>query len=728
MLPNNIPIFRTFFSKPSSDGAKQQWAIVGGAANAAAATNKAANPPTAPSTTTGIRSTTNAEICQINFPTLSGLISANEYINWLRVWIYFNGAIPTGQTVSARPSLDVSAVGESITIPEGVSGWYGLPKFSPFMPTSGALINDSTVPRMQLSLNEVGTQTGFTEVSEIALQVGVSSLEHIIPSNRNLVGVNTGLKFQGSFAQYGSLVFDAWMATGDRTSQLQVLKNMRARDLDAVRIFIPFNYMMVSYDQLVLNKNPSVYTRFNDASGTTADDLTDNNNNGTYVNTPTLNASPLLPGDATKTTTLTAAQSEEITIPNSSVSTNASIGILFKWSAGTAIFGDNTSSGGWRAFDNAGTFTVTVGGTAIATSLATSTVRNNVKHSLYISKSGANVTVYVDGVAVGSSTSAGNTAASMPWHIGRNGTATAYSDITISDFFVVSSAISTSNIKQLSFADSNPPQPNEIRWIFFEDFLDACDEAGMHVGVTGLVTFWSLPDPTWRAPWLDDLPESDRWAAFARWWKRCAQASCKSPSVIYYDIINEPLTQNGGSSWYITPGGLSYGSYLNKDLSGRTKAQVATNFMNTMKTEIRKWDPATPCAYGLYEYDQAWITPSDIILAHWYPNIVPYLFNEEAINRLRDLYLPANKPIIEEEVGYQFNWAVSQGLFLQSYFTQQGSHALGGPNWVGAFESYASISFQNWSRANYIWSKRVKEANRVSSIRNRVDRVGQRFY
>jgi hypothetical protein len=185
-----------------------------------------------------------------------------------------------------------------------------------------------------------------------------------------------------------------------------------------------------AYATEVLADSPVGYWRLNDTSGTVAATAV-GVNAGTYVNAPTLGVAGLIANGTA--VTFAAASSQEMTIPSTGLSTTGTVEFWFRWTAGATLMRDNTTTAGWIiGFDNAGTFTVRVGTTTtIATSKTTAQVQDGTIHHLVVAKNGANVTIYLDNVVIGTSAAAASTGSSGVWHIARNGaSAGVYTDMT----------------------------------------------------------------------------------------------------------------------------------------------------------------------------------------------------------------------------------------------------------------------------------------------------------
>lgn len=203
------------------------------------------------------------------------------------------------------------------------------------------------------------------------------------------------------------------------------------------------------YAEIVLADSPSGFWRLDEASGVAANDEV-GTNDGTYDNTPTLGVASLAPDGTGSAVTCVAGNSERIRFPGNSLTTNGSIEFWFDdWTAGAALLRDSTSAGGtgWIVHDSAGTFSVRIAGTTdIATSKTTAQMRDGNRHHVVVTKSGANVVVYVDNVIVGTSSSAANTASVSPWILCRNGDIGAHTTATVDEFAIYPTALSAARV------------------------------------------------------------------------------------------------------------------------------------------------------------------------------------------------------------------------------------------------------------------------------------------
>jgi hypothetical protein len=207
----------------------------------------------------------------------------------------------------------------------------------------------------------------------------------------------------------------------------------------------------------MLADSPTSLWKSDETSGTSAADV-QSANAGTYVGGPTLGATRLVSDGGTAVNYPGNTVHTEETLPGPVLNVNGAIVILFKWSGGTAIMRDNTSAAGsgWIiGFDNAGTFTVRVATTDLATSKTTAQVRDGNRHILVVSKTGAQTDIYLDGVSIATGAASPNTAASMPWHVARNGTNTtdaSYATATVDYIAMYPAALSAARVTAYSDA------------------------------------------------------------------------------------------------------------------------------------------------------------------------------------------------------------------------------------------------------------------------------------
>jgi hypothetical protein len=184
----------------------------------------------------------------------------------------------------------------------------------------------------------------------------------------------------------------------------------------------------MTYQSEVLADSPIRYWPLDDASGSTADDAT-NNADGTYSGTPTLGVAGPIAG-ATAVSFL-AASSQQVLCPFTGLSTAWSLRLWWKsgGTAGSVIFRDSTASNGWLMILTNSDADVQLranGTNRTITGLGT-TLDNGSWHEIVVTSSGTQVITYVDGSAVDTwSVSAAASTVATPFRFARNGTAASY--------------------------------------------------------------------------------------------------------------------------------------------------------------------------------------------------------------------------------------------------------------------------------------------------------------
>lgn len=275
----------------------------------------------------------------------------------------------------------------------------------------------------------------------------------------------------------------------------------------------------MSYVSEVTADTPTGWWKLGESVGTVADDAI-STNDGTYVNTPTLGVTGIVPTDGGTAVTFTPASSEEVTLPNNGLSGTGSIELWFKnWTTGTAIMRDNSGAGGWIIGVDLGDlhFSVRVAATNFATSKELTDVRDGNAHHLVVTKDDPTneVKVYLDGVLILNSTTASNSASATPWHIARNGTAANYSNPIVQHVAIYSQVLSAARVvahynagTQVADIEATPTSLN------FTATQGGSNPASQNVSVTnvgtaGITTFTLSDDQTWLSAAGGDLDAPD---------------------------------------------------------------------------------------------------------------------------------------------------------------------------------------------------------------------------
>ena len=134
-----------------------------------------------------------------------------------------------------------------------------------------------------------------------------------------------------------------------------------------------------------------------------------------------------------------------------------------------------------------------------------------------------------------------------------------------------------------------PDKPNDMALERLEKLIKLAEDIGLYLDVTGLACYHKSNIPGW----YDKLGEKDRWAAQAVFWQAIARTCKDSPAIFCYDLMNEPILpgKEPETEWLTGElGGKYFVQRLTLDLEGRSREQVAEEWVDAMTSAIRKHD------------------------------------------------------------------------------------------------------------------------------------------
>jgi hypothetical protein len=185
--------------------------------------------------------------------------------------------------------------------------------------------------------------------------------------------------------------------------------------------------------------------------------------------------------------------------------------------------------------------------------------------------------------------------------------------------------------------------------------LGLAETLGLHLDVTGLGCCRKSDTPAW----YENADEKSRWAAQAKFWDVVSAACAKSPAVLCYNLMNEPISPSGpGKVWHGGQplGGFYYVESLSLDPGKRTRPELTREWMRTLIPSIRKNDPSRLITCGMFFLFEVpaglTLTPDprslaedlDYFSVHLYPKDASVDSNLELLTTLR-----VGKPIVIEE-------------------------------------------------------------------------------
>ena len=201
-----------------------------------------------------------------------------------------------------------------------------------------------------------------------------------------------------------------------------------------------------------------------------------------------------------------------------------------------------------------------------------------------------------------------------------------------------------------------PDEPNQTAFEQLGKLLDAAQEIGIYVNITGLGCY--LKD---RVPdWYNDMDEKERWAVQARFWEAVAQVASGHPAVFCYDLMNEPIIGGSGDGWLPGEGlgGKHFVQRITLEPGERSREEIAKAWVDTLVTAIRKHDPHTLITVGVIPW------------ALTFPNAKPIFYSEEAGANLDfvSVHFYPRSGEIEEALTALAVYDIGKPLVIEEYF------------------------------------------------------------
>lgn len=133
-------------------------------------------------------------------------------------------------------------------------------------------------------------------------------------------------------------------------------------------------------------------------------------------------------------------------------------------------------------------------------------------------------------------------------------------------------------------------RPNAANLARLGKLVRLAEDTGLYLDVTGLGCYRKKDVPAW----YDQLEEAARWNVQERFWRAVAGVCKDSPAIFCYDLMNEPILAGDKkmeTDWLAGElGGKFYVQRIALDLAGRTREEVAKQWVEKLTTAIRKVD------------------------------------------------------------------------------------------------------------------------------------------
>lgn len=175
-----------------------------------------------------------------------------------------------------------------------------------------------------------------------------------------------------------------------------------------------------------------------------------------------------------------------------------------------------------------------------------------------------------------------------------------------------------------------PDRVNAANLARFVKLVKLSEETGLYLDVTGLGCYHKKDVPAW----YDTLDESARWDAQERFWQAIAKAGKGSPAIFCYDLMNEPVLAGDkkDNEWLAGElGGKHFVQRITRDSAGRTREEVAKQWVKKLTTAIRAIDDKPMLTVGVIPWAHVFKgakplfyapgvgDPLDFVSVHFYP-------------------------------------------------------------------------------------------------------------
>ncbi len=200
-----------------------------------------------------------------------------------------------------------------------------------------------------------------------------------------------------------------------------------------------------------------------------------------------------------------------------------------------------------------------------------------------------------------------------------------------------------------------PDEPDPAALERLKLLLQLAEEAGLYLNLTGLGCYHAKDVPGW----YDPLPEAERWAVQARFWKAVASVANAHSQVFCYDLMNEPVAPSKKETGWLAGelDGKYYIQRITLDPAGRDPKTIAREWVKQLTGAIREVDRTTMITVGVVPWSMFFPEaqpvfhskeaggPLDFASIHVYPERGKFDAALQAI-ALHD----AGKPVLIEEI------------------------------------------------------------------------------
>jgi len=183
---------------------------------------------------------------------------------------------------------------------------------------------------------------------------------------------------------------------------------------------------------------------------------------------------------------------------------------------------------------------------------------------------------------------------------------------------------------QLAKFMQTPEMPHAGNLVRLGKLVQLAEKLQIYLDLTGLGCYHKQDVPQW----YDELDEAARWDVQARFWQAIAKVCRTSPAIFCYDLMNEPILAGAKpeADWLTGElGGKFFVQRITRDLAGRTREEVARDWVKKLTAAIREVDDQHLVTVGVIPWAQVFKgakplfyapdvgQPLDFVSIHFYP-------------------------------------------------------------------------------------------------------------
>ena len=251
---------------------------------------------------------------------------------------------------------------------------------------------------------------------------------------------------------------------------------------------------------------------------------------------------------------------------------------------------------------------------------------------------------------------------------------------------------------------------NEANLSRLSKLVRLAEATGLYLDVTGLGCYHKKDVPKW----YDQLEESARWDVQSRFWQAVAKVCKDSPAIFCYDLMNEPIVAGAKKETEWLTGELAGKFFVQRitlDLAGRTREEVAKQWIRKLTSDLRKIDDRHMITVGVIPWAHVFKgakplfyapgvgDPLDFVSVHFYPKKGDV---EGALAALKVYEI--GKPLVVEEI-FPLGCSIEE---------------------VGAFIDGSRTHCDGW--ISFYWGKTIEENDKAGDIRGKLMAAWLRYF